>query len=305
MDKRIRNIKEHTRLWVQIAVTALTNGYVAGFLRGKIYTGPTKNLCVPGLNCYSCPGALGSCPIGSLQAVLGSRKYKFSFYLVGFLLLVGTLVGRVVCGWLCPFGLVQDLIYKIPFIKKRKNLYGHRVLVWLKYVILALFVILLPLFAVDIVGQGKPWFCQYICPSGTLGAGIPMVLANELLRDTVGLLYAWKLGILIALLLLSVAVYRPFCKYLCPLGAIYGLFHPIAYYRYQVDTDACVSCGKCQKTCKMDIRVWEQPNSRECIRCGECIKSCPKSAIKTSFSREKCTRRGAKKAGGAVDDGSF
>lgn len=291
MGKWIKNIRGHARLWTQIAVTAVTNGYAAGFIKGKIYTGPTKRLCVPGLNCYSCPGALGSCPIGSLQAVLGSRKYQFSFYIVGFLILVGALIGRVVCGWLCPFGLVQDLLYKIPFVKKWKNLYGHRFLVWVKYLILAVFVVLLPLFAVDIIGQGSPWFCQYICPSGTLGAGIPMVLTNELLRDTVGFLYAWKVGILVVLLLLAIVVYRPFCKYLCPLGAIYGLFHPISYYRYEVDQDACIQCGKCQSACKMDIRVWEHPNSMECIRCGECIKSCPKSAIKTSLSQKTCPQR--------------
>ena len=291
MGKWIKNIRGHARLWTQIAVTAVTNGYAAGFIKGKIYTGPTKRLCVPGLNCYSCPGALGSCPIGSLQAVLGSRKYQFSFYIVGFLILVGALIGRVVCGWLCPFGLVQDLLYKIPFVKKWKNLYGHRFLVWVKYLILAVFVVLLPLFAVDIIGQGSPWFCQYICPSGTLGAGIPMVLTNELLRDTVGFLYAWKVGILVVLLLLVIVVYRPFCKYLCPLGAIYGLFHPISYYRYEVDQDACIQCGKCQSACKMDIRVWEHPNSMECIRCGECIKSCPKSAIKTSLSKKTCPQR--------------
>lgn len=283
----MNKIKGNLRLWVQILVTAVTNGYAAGFLKGKIYTGPTKNLCVPGLNCYSCPGALGSCPIGSLQAVLGSRKYKFSFYVVGFLIFVGALLGRFVCGWLCPFGLVQDLLYKIPFAGKRRNLPGHRLLIWLKYVILAVFVILLPLFAVDIIGQGSPWFCQYICPSGTLTAGIPMVLLNEPLRETIGFLYAWKMAILAVLLLLSIGIYRPFCKYLCPLGAVYGLFNPIARYRYRVDKEKCNHCGKCQRTCRMDIRVWEQPNSPECIRCGECIKACQKGAICTGFSSKK------------------
>ena len=146
MVKVIKKTRDRTRLWVQIVFTAVTNGYLIGFVQGKIYTGPTKNLCVPGLNCYSCPGALGSCPIGSLQAVLGSRDYKFSFYVIGFLLLFGSLLGRFVCGWLCPFGLVQDLFYKIPFVKKMKNLPGHNVLKWLKYVILLVFVILLPLF---------------------------------------------------------------------------------------------------------------------------------------------------------------
>ena len=188
----IKAIKNRMRLWVQIVFTAVTNGYLLGFLTGRIYTGPTKAACVPGLNCYSCPGALGSCPIGSLQAVLGSRDYKFSFYAVGFLLFFGSLFGRFVCGWLCPFGLVQDLLYKIPLFKKRKNLPGHKVLIWAKYVILVLFVILLPLLVVDFTGQGAPWFCKYICPSGTLAAGIPLVLLNENLKLAVGNLFFWK-----------------------------------------------------------------------------------------------------------------
>ena len=287
MVKVIKKTRDKTRLWVQIVFTAVTNGYLIGFVQGKIYTGPTKNLCVPGLNCYSCPGALGSCPIGSLQAVLGSRDYKFSFYVIGFLLLFGSLLGRFVCGWLCPFGLVQDLLYKIPFVKKMKNLPGHNVLKWLKYVILLVFVIFLPLFAVDMFGQGKPWFCEYICPSGTLAGGIPLVLASEPLRQTIGFLYAWKMAILIILVLLSVMVYRPFCKYLCPLGAAYGLFNPIAFQRFEVETAKCVKCGKCQDACKMDINVWENPNSPECIRCGDCIKNCPTGALRKRRKNDK------------------
>lgn len=280
-------IKKRMRLWVQIAFTALTNGYVLGFVKGRIYTGPTKALCVPGLNCYSCPGALGACPIGSLQAVLGSRNYRFSFYIVGFLIFIGSLLGRFVCGWLCPFGLIQDLLYKIPFFKKGKNLPGHRYLVWLKYLILMVFVILLPMFYVDIIGQGSPWFCQFICPSGTLTAGIPLVLMNESLRGAIGWLFAWKAGILAVIILLSLMIYRPFCKYLCPLGAIYGLFNPIAFYRFEVDKEKCNGCRSCQRACKMDIRVWETPNSRECIRCGDCLKSCKQGALCSSFGKNK------------------
>lgn len=268
------------RLWVQIGFTALTNGYAAGFVKGKIFTGSTKALCVPGLNCYSCPGALGSCPIGSLQAVLGSRDYVFSFYIVGFLMVVGAVFGRFVCGWLCPFGLVQDLLYKIPFFKKVKKLPGDRWLKWLKYVVLIGFVIILPLFVVDIIGQGQPWFCKWICPSGTLMAGIPLVLMNSGLQDAVGWLFAWKLGILFLLLGLSVVVYRPFCRYLCPLGAVYGVFNPIAFYRFKIDESDCTKCKVCQKVCKMDIPVWEKPNSPECIRCGDCKAACPHQAIK-------------------------
>lgn len=286
MDK-IRKIKKHLRLWVQVLFAALTNGYAIGFLEGKIYTGPLKHLCVPGLNCYSCPGALGSCPIGSLQAVLGSRNYKISYYILGFLLLVGSIFGRFVCGWLCPFGLVQDLLHKIPFPWKRKNLPGHRVLIWLKYVVLAAFVIVLPLLATDFLGQGDPWFCKYICPGGTLFAGLPLVITNETLRSAIGFLFDWKVLLLIVFLVGSLAYYRPFCKYVCPLGAVYSLFNPIAFYRYSVDETKCTSCGRCKKACKMDIAVWKEPNSRECTRCGDCMRTCPEQAITSTFSKKQ------------------
>ena len=278
-------IKKRLRLIVQVVFTALTNGYAQGFVQGRIFTGPTKAYCVPGLNCYSCPGALGACPIGSLQAVLGSRSYKMAFYVVGFLMVVGAVFGRFVCGWLCPFGLVQDLLYKIPFVKKLRKLPGDRWLKWLKYVLLVGFVIILPLFAVDIIGQGQPWFCEYICPSGTLLAGIPLLAANPALRAAAGWLFSWKLLILVVLVFLSILVYRPFCRYLCPLGAIYGLFNPIAFYRLKVDEHKCTHCGACRRACKLDIPVDKTPNSPECIRCGDCKRACPHGAICSTFSR--------------------
>lgn len=278
-------IKKRLRLIVQVVFTALTNGYAQGFVQGRIFTGPTKAYCVPGLNCYSCPGALGACPIGSLQAVLGSRNYKMAFYVVGFLMVVGAVFGRFVCGWLCPFGLVQDLLYKIPFVKKLRKLPGDRWLKWLKYVLLVGFVIILPLFAVDIIGQGQPWFCEYICPSGTLLAGLPLLAANPALRAAAGWLFAWKLLILVVLVFLSILVYRPFCRYLCPLGAIYGLFNPIAFYRLKVDEHKCTHCGACRRACKLDIPVDKTPNSPECIRCGDCKRACPHGAICSTFSR--------------------
>ncbi len=289
MDKKKKKRPIGLRTWVQICFTALTNGYATGFVKGKIFTGPTKKLCLPGLNCYSCPGALGSCPIGSLQAVLGDRNYSFAFYVVGFLMLVGALAGRFVCGWLCPFGLVQDLLHKIPFPKKLKKLPGDKILKYLKYVILAGFVIILPMTVLDIVGQGSPWFCKYICPSGTLFGGIPLIAANPALQAALGWLFTWKVAILAVLCVLSVIVFRPFCRYLCPLGAIYGCFNPVALYRFKVDGHKCVDCGLCQKACPMDIPVNKTPNSPECIRCGKCKAACPHSAIcnAVSFKKEK------------------
>ena len=291
MAKLLGALRRNVRTVVQLCWTALTNGYAAGFAKGTIYKGELKRVCVPGLNCYSCPGALGACPIGSLQAVLGDRNHWFSFYVVGFLLLFGAVLGRFVCGWLCPFGLVQDLLHKIPFPKKLKRMPSDRVLKYLRYVVLVGFVIILPLTALDVVGQGSPWYCKYICPSGTLFAGIPLVASNPALQSALGWIFNWKVAILVVLLLLSVVVYRPFCRYLCPLGAIYGLFNPIAFYRYEVDSEKCVDCGLCARACGFGIRANETPNSTECIRCGQCIKACPHGAICSTLSRRRAKKK--------------
>lgn len=267
------------RTAVQLAFAALTNGYAAGFLKGTIYKGESKYLCLPGLNCYSCPGALGSCPLGAFQAVITGRDRSFSFYVAGFLLLFGAVLGRFVCGWLCPFGLVQDLLHKIPFPRKWRVLPGERGLRALKYVLLVLFVILLPLTVLDVVGQGQPWFCKYICPSGTLLGGIPLVASNPALRSALSWLFAWKGALLAAVVLLSVVLWRPFCRYLCPLGAVYGLFNPVALCRYAIQEDKCTRCGSCQAACPMDLPVYRQPNTTQCIRCGKCRAACPQDAI--------------------------
>lgn len=279
MDRRRVRRVGRVRTAVQLAFAALTNGYAAGFLKGTIYKGEGKYLCLPGLNCYSCPGALGSCPLGAFQAVITGRDRSFSFYVAGFLLLFGAVLGRFVCGWLCPFGLVQDLLHKIPFPRKWRVLPGERGLRVLKYVLLVLFVILLPLTVLDVVGQGQPWFCKYICPSGTLLGGIPLVASNPALRSALSWLFAWKGALLAAVVLLSVVLWRPFCRYLCPLGAVYGLFNPVALCRYAIQEDKCTRCGSCQAACPMDLPVYRQPNTTQCIRCGKCRAACPQDAI--------------------------
>lgn len=276
------NTFKNYRHLIQALWIALTNGYVYGFIEGKIYRGKTKKMCVPGLNCYSCPGALGACPIGALQAVLSSPHFRLSCYVAGFMMIVGSILGRFVCGFLCPFGFVQDMLYKIPLFGKCKNFKGHKYLVKLKYIVLIVFVIVLPSVVKDIVGGGQPWFCEYICPSGTLFGGLPLTIANPALRSAIGIRYVWKVALLVTILVISIKWYRPFCKYLCPLGAIYSVFNGFSLYRFEVDKEKCVKCGECQKACKMDIRTYETPNSPECIRCGDCKKACPKGAICTA-----------------------
>ena len=284
MDKK-KSVRDWPRHLIQAAWAALTNSHVSGFVTGKIYTGKLKNLCVPGLNCYSCPGATGACPIGSLQAVIGSWNFKFAYYVIGFLIFVGAILGRLVCGFLCPFGLIQDLLHKIPFFKKIRTFRGDKLLRKLKYVIFLVFVILLPLFLTDLMGQGAPYFCKLICPAGTLEGGLPLVLLNKAMRGAIGWLYIWKNTILIATIVLSILIYRPFCKYICPLGAFYSIFNKVSLFRYRIDGDKCVHCGKCAKVCQMNVDPVKTPNSPECIRCGHCRQACPKDAISCGFKK--------------------
>ncbi len=275
MDK-----KEKKRHLIQAAWALLTNSYLIGFFRGRIYTGPLKNLCVPGLNCYSCPGALGSCPIGAFQAVIGSARYKAALYVSGFLIFIGALTGRFVCGFLCPFGLIQELLHKIPFPKKLRTFRGDRLLRKFKYAVFLVLALLLPMFVTDFLGQGSPWFCKVLCPAGTLEGGIPLVLLNQGLRGALGFLYAWKMGILIAILFLSVIIFRPFCKYLCPLGAVYSVFNPVAVFRYRLDQSKCVDCGACKNVCQMGLDPVKELNRAECIHCSRCKNACPTGAIR-------------------------
>lgn len=262
------------RWMVQLGAAIATNGYFKGFLDGKIYKGVSKSVCVPGLNCYSCPGALGSCPIGALQAVLGSMKYNFSYYVLGTLILYGTLLGRWICGWICPFGMIQDFLGKL----RKKKFRLPKVFNYIKYVILIYFVILFPILFTNVIGMGNPGFCKYICPSGTILGAFPLLIKNPGLRAALGTLFSWKVGLLIFFLTMSVFFSRFFCRVVCPLGAIYGFFNKISLYRYKVNV-SCSSCGICSKSCKMGIKPYVEPNSMECIRCGECISACPSSSI--------------------------
>ena len=269
------------RGWIQAGAVLFTNLHLPNFIKGGIYQGKGKNVCVPGLNCYSCPAASGACPIGAFQAVAGSSKFRFSCYISGFLILLGVLLGRLICGFLCPFGWFQELMHRIPTRKlSTKKL---RPLTYLKYVILLVMVVLLPAFAVNDVGMGDPFFCKYLCPQGVLEGAIPLALVNSGIRAALGKLFTWKLCILLAVAALSVLFYRPFCKWLCPLGAFYALFNKVSLLQMKVDANACISCGKCVKVCSMDVDVTKAPDHAECIRCGKCVLACPTGAVRFRY----------------------
>ena len=265
------------RRLVQLYCALLYNANLKGFVNGKIYTGNTKAVCVPGLNCYSCPGAVGACPLGSLQNALASSGHTAGWYVYGILLLFGITLGRTVCGWLCPVGLVQELLHKIPTPKIRKSRVT-RALSYLKYVVLAVFVFTLPLFYGLTRNIPLPAFCKYICPAGT-GEGAIALLSNK--NNTgmfaqLGSIFTEKIIVLAVIVLACIFCYRSFCRFLCPLGTIYGLFNRFALAGVKVDESRCNHCGLCVRKCEMDVR---RVNDRECISCGKCIGHCAQCAI--------------------------
>lgn len=275
--KKVKTVRKYARLnkqekkrrLTQLVCAVLYNCHFTGFATAKIYQGNMKGICVPGLNCYSCPGAVAACPLGSLQTALLSSRYRAPYYMLGIMLLFGIILGRVTCGFLCPFGLLQELLYKIPSKKPEKNRWTRR-LSRLKYPVLAIFVIAIPLTI------SVPGFCKYICPAGTLEGGIILTAMDERLRTLAGALFSWKLALLLLILGASVFIFRFFCRFLCPLGAFYSLFHDVSIVGIKIDETKCTNCGGCTSQCKLDVK---KVGDHECVQCGACIAKCPTGAL--------------------------
>lgn len=282
--KWVSDHKPSNRRLIQLYSALLYNAHLKGYITGDIYVGKIKALCVPGLNCYSCPGAIGACPLGALQNAIASSGHRAPFYVFGIILLFGITFGRTICGYLCPMGLLQELIYKIPTYKIKKNKVT-KILSYLKYIILFVLVFLIP-FMYSFQNFPVPAFCKYICPSGTLEGAIGILLnpANADKFTMLGLLFTRKFIILSIILLSAAFIYRAFCRVLCPLGALYGLFAKFSIIGVRVNDSKCIDCGRCISKCPVDIM---KVGDAECVHCGKCIDHCPTKAI--SFKAGKAT----------------
>mgnify|MGYP001157745496 CR=1 FL=1 len=218
-----------------------------------------KNIPIPALNCYSVPTTIWACPLGTFQHFLAIGF--FSFVTTGMVLLVGILIGRWACGWLCPFGFVQELLHHIKTRKFKLPYWtGH-----IKTAVFFLLVLILPLLLKSTV------FCK-TCPAGALGAGIPHVLINSDLQRLVGVLFIAKMIFLIIVLLASVFYRRPFCSVICPLGWAFGLFNKVSLLKLRFNSEKCYNCNLCRVECPMGIDPTTQYNSVDCIRCMNCVK---------------------------------
>ncbi|MCH5157376.1 MAG: redoxin domain-containing protein [Clostridiales bacterium] len=272
--------KPSKRRLIQLYVALLYNANIKGFVTGNISQSVTKSVCVPGLNCYSCPGAVGACPLGSLQNAFAQSETRAPYYILGIIGLFGLIFARTICGFLCPVGLGQELLHLIPSFKIKKSRLT-RVLSYLKYVILVALVVAVPLLY-GMQGIAVPAFCKFICPAGTLGGGVGLLInpanwnGSRDLLNMLGSIFTWKFALMCAILVLCVFMYRPFCRFLCPLGAIYGFFNKIAFLGVKVDQIKCTDCGLCVSHCQMDVK---RVGDHECINCGKCMKVCPVKAI--------------------------
>ncbi|MDE5942703.1 MAG: 4Fe-4S binding protein [Clostridia bacterium] len=268
------------RRLIQIYTALLFNANLKGIVSGGdniIYTGAVKNICSPGLNCYSCPGAVASCPLGALQNAMGNSDVRAPYYVLGIIGLLGLMFARTICGFFCPVGLGQELLYKIKTPKLKKSRYT-RILSYFKYVLLIVMVIAIPAIYADI-----PAFCKFICPAGTSASALQLLNPfNDDKYGMLGFLFSWKFLLLVAFIVGSIFIFRFFCRFFCPLGAIYGFFNKIALIGVKLDRQKCIDCGMCIQTCQMDIK---HVGDHECINCGACISVCPTKAI--SWKGEK------------------
>ena len=252
---------------VQLASTVALNSY---FLTGA------KGVCAPALNCWACPAAITSCPLGAMQNAAGLARLDPQAggaalaYALGAMLALGAVLGRFMCGWLCPFGWLQDLLARLSRRKLRLPAWTG----YLRYAFLVGLVLVVPYFTT------VAWFSK-VCPQGALQGGLLQPLLNPGLRASIGTLWYLKQVMLLGWLVAFVFLRRPFCRLMCPLGAIFGLFYRVSLWQIRVDPYRCVNCGWCEQVCPAGLDPSRHAhNSTLCLSCLECT-ACPHEAITT------------------------
>ena len=256
------------RRFYQIITGFLANAPLFNLFTLKLYTGKLKSIPIPIMNCYACPASLYSCPIGTLSHFMVITKIPL--ITLGIIGAVASSFGRWICGWACPFGLIQDLIFKLPSAKFELP----KPFVYLKYILLALLVLILPYMFKE------HYFCM-ICPTGTLEAGILWVGFNSMITNMAGTFFLFKMSLLSLFLYGSAVIKRPFCRYVCPLGALFSLFNRFSIVDFKVDREKCIECNLCRKSCPVNHPIYENPNSPACLRCLNYIRICPAVKLNT------------------------
>ena len=187
---------------------------------------------------------------------------------------VTILWGRFFCGYLCAFGALQELLAfagkKLLPQRVRMPAQADRVLKYMKYGVLLAVVLLLWALQLPVDSTLSPWGVFGALLSGNLtlmGAAVPTV----------------SFGVLVAILIGSLFVERAFCRYLCPLGALFTPLSAGRLFRIRRLESACTGCQSCTRTCAMGVTVHEDDfvRSGECIDCMRCLAACHPQALKT------------------------
>ncbi len=239
------------------------------------------NVCGPVFHCYSCPLSLFACPIGVLANF--SAWHVLPFLVVGTLMVVGSLVGSAVCGWACPFGLLQDLLGRIPVPKLKLPAWAGLP----RYAVLISLVLVIPY----LFGEEHPLFFCLLCPAGALEGAVPNAIKTASSGGGLVLPSVQKMVILGGVLLAAVFILRPWCTVLCPLGAVFSLFNKASILRLRFNRDKCLECGACEKMCRYDVLPAVDVNNTECIRCLECTR-CRAIDVGTVFGKTSDKRPG-------------
>ena len=232
------------------------------------------NICSPVFHCYSCPLATFACPIGVLANF--SALHLFPFLAVGTLLVVGGLMGGFVCGWVCPFGFLQDLLGRVPLPKFEPPAWtGH-----FRYVVLAGLVLAIPY----LYGEEHPLFFCRVCPAGAIEAALPNTVQTALAGEQVAWPSVTKTVILVAFLGSALLMWRPWCTMFCPLGAIFGLFNRMSAVYLRFHPHHCQDCHMCRKLCHYGGFRDGLANELQCIRCLDCTR-CNAVTVEHVFTR--------------------
>jgi len=271
MITRARKIRI-TRLSTQLTALVVLNLQFLNALFPRLGFEGWRYACAPVFFCHSCPWATLACPLGVI--VNFSRLGLFPFIAIGLLGLVGTFGGRIICGWVCPFGFLQEWLHKIP----TRKFSLPRGLNYVKYAVLVLFVIAVPYFFNAPTSKLYSYtFCDG-CPSATLESTIPWAIVGH--WDVKSGLFGGftprfftRMGILVGVIALAVFFSRGFCRMLCPLGAMFALFNRFSLFRFNLKFEKCNSCGGCAKVCPVEIDPVSEMNTAECIRCYDCTRN--------------------------------
>lgn len=218
--------------------------------------------------------------------------------LVFMVFLVTALWGRFFCGFLCSFGMLQELIFffskRVVSGKVRIPERFDSVMKFLKYFILVFIVAGVWILALPVDSSWNPWGVFGMLVSGNfsiISSAIPTVGFAVLLAITAGSLF----------------VGRFFCRYLCPLGALFAVVSRKRLYKIRRQSDSCTNCGLCTRSCSMGIRIPEKNAviSGECIQCMQCLSICPKESLSASPAGAIAGTAAAAAIGGTVIVGNL